>query len=198
MKKLQTIFVAFLLVMGAVNLTSAAYLDIVPNQPDPLIVNPGDPFHVDIYLTGNASEILNGAYQFDIAFDTNELALLSDNPLSATEFWPPGWIDVKPLSFNPSNNHVEFFDGFHFTPYVPLANPILLGSIDFTILTPVFDGLDDVEVFYKTGSGFTINGAIIQVPSEGPDLAPVPIPAAAWLLGSGLLGLIGVRRYRTS
>ena len=26
------------------------------------------------------------------------------------------------------------------------------------------------------------------------DVAPVPIPAALWLLGSGLLGLIGIRR----
>jgi hypothetical protein len=25
-------------------------------------------------------------------------------------------------------------------------------------------------------------------------LAPVPIPAAVWLLGSGLVGLIGIRR----
>jgi len=28
------------------------------------------------------------------------------------------------------------------------------------------------------------------------DLAPVPIPAAAWLFGSGLLGLIGISRRR--
>ncbi len=30
------------------------------------------------------------------------------------------------------------------------------------------------------------------------DPAPVPIPAAAWLFGSGLMGLIGVARRRTS
>ncbi|WP_424206600.1 CHRD domain-containing protein [Sulfuricaulis sp.] len=27
-------------------------------------------------------------------------------------------------------------------------------------------------------------------------LAPVPIPAAAWLFGSGLLGLMGIARQR--
>ncbi len=30
------------------------------------------------------------------------------------------------------------------------------------------------------------------------DVAAVPVPAAAWLLGSGLLGLIGVARRRPS
>lgn len=30
------------------------------------------------------------------------------------------------------------------------------------------------------------------------DAAPVPIPAAAWLLGSGLLGLVGVRRRKAA
>ncbi|MBV5305373.1 MAG: VPLPA-CTERM sorting domain-containing protein [Desulfobulbaceae bacterium] len=27
-------------------------------------------------------------------------------------------------------------------------------------------------------------------------MAPVPVPAAAWLLGSGLLGLFGLRRKK--
>ncbi len=30
--------------------------------------------------------------------------------------------------------------------------------------------------------------------NNGPDYAAVPVPAAVWLLGSGLLGLIGIRR----
>ena len=28
------------------------------------------------------------------------------------------------------------------------------------------------------------------------DTNPVPLPGAAWLLGSGLLGLVGLRRFR--
>jgi hypothetical protein len=30
------------------------------------------------------------------------------------------------------------------------------------------------------------------------DVAPVPVPAAVWLFGSGLLGLVGVARRRKS
>jgi len=28
--------------------------------------------------------------------------------------------------------------------------------------------------------------------------APVPVPAAIWLLGSGLIGLVGIRRRMTA
>jgi hypothetical protein len=28
------------------------------------------------------------------------------------------------------------------------------------------------------------------------EVTPTPIPAAAWLLGSGLLGLVGIRRRK--
>jgi hypothetical protein len=38
----------------------------------------------------------------------------------------------------------------------------------------------------------TANGEVILNPTA----APVPVPAAAWLLGSGVLGLIGLRRRK--
>ena len=51
------------------------------------------------------------------------------------------------------------------------------------------------------GVGFDYGDANFQdvlVPSSGASInvnvAPVPIPAAVWLLGSGLLGLVGLRR----
>jgi len=40
-------------------------------------------------------------------------------------------------------------------------------------------------------------GLVLVTPSEGDHVAPVPIPASLWILGSGLLILIGLRRKAT-
>ena len=40
------------------------------------------------------------------------------------------------------------------------------------------------------------NGYTLGVPCDDGNVAPVPIPATVWLLGSGLFGLVAVRRRR--
>ena len=49
---------------------------------------------------------------------------------------------------------------------------------------------------YTLGSTVLIDGGIASVQSYAPTI--VPVPAAAWLLGSGLLGLVGVARRKKS
>jgi hypothetical protein len=187
---------ALLLLIGMIGSASAAYVDIRPNLPDPYLVNPGDPFSIEVWLVGEVGDdAVNLSYRFDIGFDPDELALQSIDPISAVEAWPnEGFSNIKDLSFNAGANTVEWFDGWSFGSE-SLAEPIYYGSIDFTVLTPIGDGLDDLWVVYVTGAGITIDSVIERPGSVGPDLAQVPIPAAAWLLGSGLLGLIGIRRY---
>ena len=63
------------------------------------------------------------------------------------------------------------------------TNASLLSSPDTYLI--VFDGLDAQER--------PIFGNTIAV-----DLAPVPVPAAVWLFGSGLLGLVGIARRKQS
>jgi hypothetical protein len=46
----------------------------------------------------------------------------------------------------------------------------------------VFPGIVDTYATYTVGANI--------------DVTPTPIPAAAWLLGSGLLGLVGIRRRK--
>ena len=61
-----------------------------------------------------------------------------------------------------------------------------------------------MSLYGWTSFGFNKNGTLVsneQIETLangstiiGPQTSPVPIPAAVWLLGSGLLGLIGIRR----
>ena len=54
---------------------------------------------------------------------------------------------------------------------------------------------DSNPVFYGNGNAaqltFDLSGGALVV-----DVQPIPVPAAVWLLGSGLIGLVGVARRR--
>lgn len=52
-----------------------------------------------------------------------------------------------------------------------------------------------ISVADNSFGGLRLYGVLTQVPGPYPTTV-VPLPAAAWLLGSGLLGLIGVARHR--
>lgn len=71
--------------------------------------------------------------------------------------------------------------------------PLIYSYFGITATSGSVAGLD--LTFFASGTidgGFTSNGinsgSITDVPT------PTPIPAAAWLLGSGLMGLVGLRR----
>jgi FlaG/FlaF family flagellin (archaellin) len=61
------------------------------------------------------------------------------------------------------------------------TNFSLLSSPDTYLI--VFDGFN--------GLGDRISGNTLAI-----DLAPIPVPAAVWLFGSGLLGLVGIARRK--
>jgi hypothetical protein len=46
------------------------------------------------------------------------------------------------------------------------------------------------------GNWYSISFGDVTGTIQGVDLAPVPVPAAVWLFGSGLIGLVGVARRR--
>lgn len=82
------------------------------------------------------------------------------------------------------------------------------GAGGFNLTTPLWDNRDHVGLtLQNTLTAFsTVFGdqAMIQKKAVGSeitvsiDTSPIPVPAAVWLFGSGLLGLIGVARRKKS
>lgn len=67
---------------------------------------------------------------------------------------------------------------------------------------PVKDGFDFDSDFYASLDVYTDSTGTTLLGDNGPDYGPgggeVPIPGAVWLLGSGLLGLAGLRRKKSA
>jgi len=60
---------------------------------------------------------------------------------------------------------------------------------------PLWDFCTNTETFYAIGE-FGTNPARIKAKSGVLGVTTIPVPAAVWLFGSGLLGLVGVARKR--
>ena len=97
---------------------------------------------------------------------------------------------------------VLYIEGFTFGAGVSLDGGVQVATLNFTFdyTSLIDDGLADFFVSYSQGTaqGITINDNTIadQLSSVGPDLNAVPIPGAVLLFGSGLLGLVGIRRRK--
>lgn len=71
------------------------------------------------------------------------------------------------------------------------------GDLDAFNFSTTLDG-NSFDSYFNTFDGFDSNGlAINGTWNSTVTLSPVPVPAAVWLFGSGLLGLVGVARRRT-
>jgi hypothetical protein len=69
------------------------------------------------------------------------------------------------------------------------ASPFTLGNFIFASMTS--DGAYPHPFFFNVSP---INGRMTYTASANQDVSAVPVPAAVWLLGSGLAGLVALRR----
>lgn len=156
--------------------------------------------------TDNAGVVVAGG---DLSSD-DYWSITINNPSSTTAFMVglylnTGWTDpgydetdryyqeTKDLTWvNPGStvtltmdfNSADYWNGSSWVTGQTVANLNHVSDIGLIVGTNIVNSTDDVDAYHAlSGSGIDVN--------------VVPIPAALWLLGSGLIGLIGIRRKMT-
>jgi len=160
-----------------------AQADTVGFNPDPANVMVGDMFSVDI--VGDFTELVGG--EIDLGFDSATLRIDS-------VVIDPHW-DFDPASGGPADGNIWpgiFFDIDFGTE--PATGNFTIATINLTALAEGSSNLVVLNSFFADTSvelfPTLIDGTV--------NVSAVPIPAAVWLFGSGLLGLIGVARRKVS
>jgi hypothetical protein len=155
-------------------------------------------------LTGDALQ----AYATISNFTTN--SYLASDPLYSTAGSVTGSLSTTNGSgsvtmenagfLNEYLHGITFGDSFSFHlqltgAAVDNANPALLGGSTFSLSLYDAAGYNPLPV-----SNDPVNGMVyalnLNTDGTATDVTPTPIPAAAYLLGSGLLGLAGIRRKK--
>ncbi len=186
-----------LLFNGYVNCAQASLLSIqLPNGTSADTTNKGSSFDVGIYISSIADF---GGFDFDLTFDSSKLAVTEPLLTSASVFGLGDATDVFANSLS-SPGRYHFAEAIGYDPTaltqgltVDLA-PLLLGTLHFQALNTGSNSTISIGVhesntilvdFYGIPLGTSVQAANVTINPP----AAVPLPAAIWLMLSGLLGM---------
>jgi len=185
-----------LLHMGA---ASAITLGFDPSSQS---VGLGDPASVDLRISGLGDEILS-TFDLDISFDDSILGFQSFTfgtgldtfgfgTLNGATDFGGGLVNVFELSFDFDQDLIDF-----------QPNDFVLGTFTFDTLSYGTSALDievlalGGEFIFDPGLGYFVAKSLDADLQSG-SISVVPVPAAIWLFGTGLIGLIGFGKRRAA
>ena len=185
-----------LLVLASVN-SQAATISLTPTSTN---INIGETATFDMYLdaadVGGVlfggldifydSSILryNGDFAFDPAFPNDPaFSLVGDDCATVAALGCSGPGEINGIAFGS-------FTG------LGASGPTLVGSLSFTGMANGTSLLTMFDNDLPAGSWFATDGSPIIMDYIGAEVV-VPVPAATWLFGSGLIGLVGFARRKT-
>ncbi len=122
---------------------------------------------------------------------TKPMTDLGANPDGSHDIDMTGWnvtwngIDAIPMGGDPAN-----FGGDTGVGLMTCSNASCSQSSTFSLVYDAHVPLGDVSNFGGVAYSLSMTGVI------GQNLAHIPVPAAVWLFGSGLVGLVGVARRK--
>lgn len=138
-----------------------------------------DLFYDDAVLT------YNDDFAFDAAFDTDPaFSRLGDDCATSMVTGCAVTGEINGIAFGNFNGLAA--DG-----------PTLVGSLSFSGMPLDITLLTMADNDFPAGSWFATDGSgPLEVVYGSAEVSAIPVPAAVWLFGTGLLGLVGVARRR--
>jgi hypothetical protein len=198
-KRILPILFALMGVALIIAPAQAAYIDLRPDGvsmvSDGQAYDPGDgDLTLEVWIMPETGEAVLENYSFDIMYDVSETITYTDGTASP----PSGWFSFNPITDAPP--YVQNIEGATFGEGVSLTGGVLVATLDFSFDYTALnnDSAADFSLYLRPGQGLTVDGIVQDATliGIGPDLNAVPIPGAALLLGSGLIGLVGMRRRK--
>lgn len=152
--------------------------------------NVGDMITLDVVMDFTDDATLGGGT--DIFYDASVLSFQSFDFGTTTLALDPGFSRSPDVLTNE-------LEGLAFGNFNGLSGPGVVGTLTFKA-----EAVGDIVLSMAVTSEALKGGEFISATTYGPqlvtfgtaDVSIVPVPAAVWLFGSGLLGLVGLARRK--
>ena len=187
-----------LLGLGALLIAGQASAEIVSLSPATNNVAVGDIFTITV----QGSEFLNGMSGGGVRlnWDTASVALNSTVGNINTSLFLNGFDTTFTIDDSVAGELLVTSATGFFAPTIPGPNFDFF-SLDFLAVPP--PSVSNLAIGIGTGglwqdaAGVAIANADLSYNGASVTVGAVPVPAAAWLFGSGLIGLVGIARRKT-
>lgn len=189
--------------LGTVNTSHAISIGLtLSSDLDPLTLSTGDQI---TFTVGITEETKISGYTLDIRFDSMELAFVSSEqlvPFFEGLFIPPYLLDPAITAGDAGSSGLASSESGR-VAVLTTSNSSPVGdlfSLTFDVHGLINDGLDDLVVGVLDIRADDINPAVGEVPFTfdanvvSVQVSAVPVPAAVWLFGSSLIGLMTARK----
>jgi hypothetical protein len=188
----RSVLVIVALAAGSLTLPAQAGL-LLSVSPAAQTVSLGDQVSIDLLFTGleeDGQDEVVSSYDLTFSFDNTILSYASGSYFDLVDIPPspdfsvPGQISWNSTSFA-DDATLQAQQGNSVTLATLYFGTLSTGTAPFTFTFDDVSGLGAAALTYSVGNG--------SVTVEA-----VPLPATAWLLGSGVLGMLAFRRRRAA